>query len=300
MQHLDGTWHSSSVPLQLAPASGWQYSGPVKGVVLAVYGVHDKRNRYRVGTVCDVVLYAGRRVLSRVPVMVSPGASGYRQRGGWSPSPTTRNLVTGAKLALSADATGAFWSAPVALADLDGSNVVVDFLDGLPTSPFIAGGLPHPRATAVDVAELGQDADEHPGLAAAGSGPTVAHAGTVAVVDDRGNVAVNTGGAGVGNNGSDAVAGDGPRGCVYLTLKAGGRVVASVGGAVLAIIGPDGVTLCGDDSAPRAAREGDAIALSPDLVSWLGKLAGAATFPEPYPTTGDGSISGGSDKARIG
>lgn len=128
--------------------------GKYRGIVLNTY-VSDEGNRTPHRVVCDVILVRSMAFYPNVPVQQP--VHGVNNAQLWIPRPTTRD-IGGAPLnaRLAPNSPGGSSPQPVNdLAELDGDQVVVEFLEGRVAWPIITGALSHPRSNRTIVAGPG-------------------------------------------------------------------------------------------------------------------------------------------------
>lgn len=300
MRHRDGTVHSTSVPIRVPWADrNGQAPGPLQGVVLAVRTVEDDDALWRVSVEAVVILYEDSRISQWIPVLAFAGVGEAEL---WIPNPTSRNLRTGEPVEINPSDNPRSWNLPSDLRDLDGDNVLVEFLGGRLARPFVRSRLAHPSASRVirePAATVG--ALSHPAVAE-GHVRHVEHRGTRVVLDARGNVAIDTTGAGTRNDGED-VGGDEPKGTIYLQVREGERLVVLVDGEERVVVEGGEVRLAGGDI--PVARKNDEIEVDLGAAdnatwkTWLTGVAAAAGYAEPVPVQAlKGTIVEGSSEVK--
>jgi hypothetical protein len=124
-------------------------AGLYRGIVLKTYATDDpsRKTNGRSATTrtyeveCDVLLAKTFGHYPRVPVQQP--VHGVDDASLWIPRGCTRSL-DGSPLNLTAVSTrGTAQSLPTSLKDLDGDNVIVQFIDGDPACPLITGAVSH-------------------------------------------------------------------------------------------------------------------------------------------------------------
>lgn len=121
--------------------------GPYRAVVINTYVSDDEANTRRKKFVtCDVIIVRTGVPMSRVPVeQRNFGVNNVHQL--WVPRPSTRVISTNEALNLrSVGATGKLEGRGTAYDDLDGDQVLVDFVEGDIDYPVVRGALQHQRS----------------------------------------------------------------------------------------------------------------------------------------------------------
>jgi len=255
----------------------------VRAVVLQVEAVDEQDPVLgpRAAVYCRVLTYATNpdlrgRVIPRV--LVTYPTAGLHDGDVWLPRPSTRT----ARGFTAGDLSG------ISPAELDGDHVVVAFLEGNPTQPYLQRALPHPNADAralsgaerwggqrlrpVNADAAAPGVDWHPARG-------VRHAGAFFGVDGAGNFVVDLreahGGA-LGSkleapgHGGPALATDGTQGNVRLVLRTGSDLELDINGATLKVELADGAArLTLGDGVVAAAVSQHLEALYGQLAQWL-------------------------------
>lgn len=119
---------------------------PMRAVVINTYVTDETANVRKVYVECDVILVTDQIPLPRVPVC-QPNHGVNNAHDVWVPRPTSRVISTNIPLTLTAsDLRGLSTGIVPSLADLDGDNVLVEFVEGRIDHPIITRALSHEQS----------------------------------------------------------------------------------------------------------------------------------------------------------
>jgi hypothetical protein len=149
---LDLRPRSQRYPNMLNPALR-----PMRGVVVNTYDMDHVDNLRKTSVECDVLLVKTQVTLHNVPVM-QPNHGVNNAHGLWRPRPATR--VVGAdgqpmNLGRTLSRRGTFVGTATPLGDVDGEQVLVDFIEGNKDFPIVVCALSHGRSNRRIVSGVG-------------------------------------------------------------------------------------------------------------------------------------------------
>lgn len=145
---------------------GLQAGSPHRALVINTYATNALRriqnspNTTRVYEVeCDILLIKSLIYYERVPVMQKE--HGVNDAGPWIPRPTTRVIGGGTLNFARVSRKGVLQDMPPILEDVDGDQVLVQFMEGDIEKPIIVGALSHTKTKRLVVEGTGwEESDE--------------------------------------------------------------------------------------------------------------------------------------------
>ncbi len=140
--------HTRGARAPLAPGNG-----PKRAVVVHTYVPADEENLRKFGIECDVVLLRSHVPLARVPVaQTNHGVNNVWHP--WIPRPSTRTVSANQGMSL-----GGSGEQASPFGDLDGDQVLVEFMDGDLDTPVITRALSHEQTKRIIVGEVGETSE---------------------------------------------------------------------------------------------------------------------------------------------
>lgn len=179
----------------IAPTTKKRIYGKWRAVVVNTHVSDDDESMSKHRVECDVILVGNNAPYSRVPV-IQP-SHGVTDAAPWIPRPTTQNLKTGLPLNVTLVAeNGQFADVVTRFSDMDGDQVLVEFLDGGdPDFPAVVGAMTHRNTKRKITRGSGwSESDDKRGEPQSGE-RYLRHAGTEVRINESGDVLVNTEGA---------------------------------------------------------------------------------------------------------